>query len=45
MHATGMDYEKSLALVRVARGVAEPNPAFADQLRYLFLTGDIKNTD
>ena len=45
MHETGMNYEDALALVKQARSIAEPNPAFADQLRYFHLTGDIKKSE
>ena len=45
MHVTGLNYEESLALVRVARSIAEPNPAFADRLRYLHISGDIRLTE
>lgn len=45
MHESGMNYEEALALVRDARIITEPNPAFADQLRYFHLTGDIKKTE
>lgn len=45
MHVTGMTYEEGLALVQKSRSFAEPNPAFADRLRYFHLSGDIRKTD
>ena len=45
MHITGIGYDEALTLVQKARHFAEPNPAFADQLRYFHLSGDIKKTE
>lgn len=45
MHVTGMTYDDALALVRKSRQIVEPNTAFADQLRYFYLSGDIKKAD
>jgi len=43
MHKSGMKYDEALELVRKARSLAEPNPAFADRLQYLYLSGEIKD--
>ena len=43
MHKSDMTYDEALALVRQARNLVEPNPAFADRLRYLYLSGEIKD--
>jgi protein-tyrosine phosphatase len=45
MHETGWSYEEALELVKKARYIAEPNPAFADRLRYLHISGDIRLAD
>jgi hypothetical protein len=43
MHKSGCSYEDGLNLVRSARRLVEPNPAFADRLQYLYLSGEIKD--
>jgi len=43
MHRSGMNYDDALSLVRQAREFVEPNPAFADRLKYLYLSGEIKD--
>lgn len=45
MHATGCSFEDAMYLVKDARYLSEPNPAFADQLKYMYLSGDIKKLD
>ncbi len=43
MHKSGINYDDALELVRRARKLVEPNPVFADRLRYLYLSGEIKD--
>ena len=45
MHVTGMSYDDALSVVKSARSVAAPNTAFADQLRYFHLSGDIRKSE
>ena len=45
MHATGCSFDDAITMVKGARNVSEPNPAFADQLKYMYLSGDIKKLD
>lgn len=42
MHKSGMSFDDALALVRRARWFAEPNGAFADRLKYFYLSGEIR---
>jgi protein-tyrosine phosphatase len=44
MHETGLNYDDALAIVQKARPVVGPNPAFSDQLKYMFLSGDIRRS-